>query len=181
PLPAGEGDDLSALNFSGGSTGAPKAVMLRHRNLLTVAQSTIAGFEIGSAAVFLNVRPLWPIAQVIVMSHLFAGAAVVLGGRFDPEALGTWIKRSGVTRMSLVPTQLVRWLDHLRPDDPKLERLQAIYVGGSRIWPQVFERAFVALGPRIGTLYGMTEAPVTSYLPPRSLDVDAESRNRLMD
>src|SRR5205085_12352852 len=31
------------------------------------------------------------------------------------------------------------------------------------------------------TLYGMTEAPVTSYLPPRSLDVDAESRNRLMD
>src|SRR5205085_11759013 len=29
PLPAGEGDDLSALNFSGGPTGPPKAVMLR--------------------------------------------------------------------------------------------------------------------------------------------------------
>ena len=181
PLPECAGDDLATLNFSGGTTGAPKAVMLRHRNLLTVAQSTIAGFEIDSAAVFLNVRPLWPIAQVIVMSHLFAGAAVVLGGRFDPEALGARIARSGVTRTSLVPTQLVRWLDHLPPDDPRLARLQAIYVGGSRIWPQVFERAFAAFGPRIGTLYGMTEAPVTSYLPPRSLEVDAERRNRLME
>ena len=33
---------LATLNFSGGTTGAPKAVMLRHRNLMTVAQNTIA-------------------------------------------------------------------------------------------------------------------------------------------
>src|SRR5262245_62787971 len=33
PLPDGDGDDLATLNFSGGTTGAPKAVMLRHRNL----------------------------------------------------------------------------------------------------------------------------------------------------
>jgi acyl-CoA synthetase (AMP-forming)/AMP-acid ligase II len=130
PLPECEGDDLATLNFSGGTTGAPKAVMLRHRNLLTVAQSAIAGFEIGGATVFLNVRPLWPIAQVIVMSHLFAGATVVLGGRFDPEAIAVRIMRWGVTRTSLVPTQLVRWLDHVSPDDQRLVRLQAIYVGG---------------------------------------------------
>ncbi len=30
-------------------------------------------------------------------------------------------------------------------------------------------------------LYGMTEAPVTCYLPPRSLDTDAERRARLME
>ena len=89
PLPEGDGDDLATLNFSGGTTGAPKAVMLRHRNLMTVAQNTIQGFDIASDAVFLNVRPLWPIAQVILMSHLFAGATVVLGGRFDPDRLAT--------------------------------------------------------------------------------------------
>ena len=38
PLPDGDGDDLATLNFSGGTTGAPKAVMLRHRNLMTVAR-----------------------------------------------------------------------------------------------------------------------------------------------
>src|SRR5712671_1124530 len=176
PLPERNGDELATLNFSGGTTGAPKAIMLRHRNLLTVAQEMIAGFDIGPDAVFLNVRPLWPIAQVIVMSHLFAGATVVLGGRSDPEQLAERINETGATRTSLVPTQLVRWLDHLNGHDGALARLQAIYVGGSRIPPAVFERALSLIGPRIGVIYGMTEAPVTCYLPPQSLATGASSR-----
>jgi acyl-CoA synthetase (AMP-forming)/AMP-acid ligase II len=180
PLAEAAGDDLATLNFSGGTTGAPKATMLRHRNLLTVVQHTIAGFDIGSDAVFLNVRPLWPIAQVILMSHLFAGATVVLGSRFDPEQLAARIKQTGATRTSLVPTQLVRWLDYLPNRAPKLAALQAIYVGGSRIPPTVFEQALAVIGPRIGVLYGLTEAPVTCYMPPRTLAVDAD-RRRLME
>jgi acyl-CoA synthetase (AMP-forming)/AMP-acid ligase II len=177
----GSGDDLATLNFSGGTTGAPKAVMLRHRNLMTVAQNTIKGFEIGDDAVFLNVRPLWPIAQVILMSHLFAGATVVLGGRADPDRLAGLIGETGATRTSLVPTQLVRWIDHLSVRDAGLPHLEAIYVGGSRIPAQVFEAALDRLGPRIGVLYGMTEAPICSYLTPRSLDADQGRRARLME
>jgi acyl-CoA synthetase (AMP-forming)/AMP-acid ligase II len=179
PLPEGDGDDLATLNFSGGTTGAPKAVMLRHRNLMAVAHNTMHGFEIGSDAIFLNVRPLWPIAQVILMSHLFARATVVLGGRSDPDQLAALIQQSGATRTSLVPTQLVRWLDHVRADDSRLARLQAVYVGGSRIPLPVFERALDLLGPRIGVLYGMTEAPVTCHLPPQRLAKKSE-RPRLM-
>jgi acyl-CoA synthetase (AMP-forming)/AMP-acid ligase II len=179
--PPGGGDDLATLNFSGGTTGAPKAVMLRHRNLMTVAQNTIRAFEIGDHAVFLNLRPLWPIAQVILMSHLFAGATVVLGGRADPDRLAGLIEKTSATRMSLVPTQLVRWIDHLAARDAGLSRLEAIYVGGSRIPAPVFEAALDRLGPRIGVLYGMTEAPICSYLMPRSLDTDPSRRARLME
>jgi acyl-CoA synthetase (AMP-forming)/AMP-acid ligase II len=179
-LPEHHSNDIATLNFSGGTTGAPKAVMLRHRHLMTVAQNTIHGFEISGDAVFLNVRPLWPIAQVILMSHLFAGATVVLGGRSDPDQLAPLIQQTGATRTSLVPTQLVRWLDHLCADDSRLARLQAVYVGGSRIPLPVFERALDLLGPRIGVLYGMTEAPVTCYLPPHCLAPQAD-RARLME
>ncbi len=179
PAPEGRGEDLATLNFSGGTTGAPKATMLRHRNLATVARNTIRGFDIGSAGVFLNVRPLWPIAQVILMSHLFAGATVVLR-RFDPERFATLVEATGATRASLVPTQLVRCLEHLQARDRRLDRLQAIYVGGSRIPPSTFERALELVGPKIGVLYGLTEAPVTCYLPPQSLAADAEHRSRLM-
>ena len=176
PLPDGDGEELATLNFSGGTTGAPKAAMLRHRNLVAVARNTIAGFEIDSGCVFLNVRPLWPIAQVILMSHLFAGATVVLR-RFDPDRFATLVYETGATRTSLVPTQLVRCLDHLRPRDARLARLQAIYVGGSRIPPDIFERALAIIGPKIGVLYGLTEAPVTCYLPPSSL---AAEKDRLI-
>jgi acyl-CoA synthetase (AMP-forming)/AMP-acid ligase II len=168
PRPDGNCDDLATLNFSGGTTGAPKAVMLRHRNLMAVAANTIQGFDIASETVFLNVRPLWPIAQVILMSHLFAGATVVLGGRFDAERLAAMIDNSGATRASLVPTQLVRWIEHLQPQD-RMPMLEAIYVGGSRIPSAAFERALDLVGPRIGVLYGMTEAPVCCYLRPREL------------
>jgi acyl-CoA synthetase (AMP-forming)/AMP-acid ligase II len=167
PLPCGEGEDLASLNFSGGTTGAPKAAMLCHRNLVSVAHNTIRGFSIGSECTFLNVRPLWPIAQVILMSHLFAGATVALG-RFDPQHLTATIAQTGATRTSLVPTQLVRWLDHLQANEHRLDRLEAIYVGGSRIPPAMFERALELIGPKIGVLYGLTEAPVTCYLPPKS-------------
>jgi len=169
PPPEGDGDDLATLNFTGGTTGAPKAAMLRHRNLMAVARNTIHGFGIGGDSVFLNVRPLWPIAQVILMSHLFAGATVVLR-RFDPERFALLIQQAGATRTSLVPTQLLRCLDHLRPGDERLRRLQAIHVGGSRIPPVVFERTLEIIGPRIGVLYGLTEAPITCYLPPQALD-----------
>jgi acyl-CoA synthetase (AMP-forming)/AMP-acid ligase II len=169
PPPEGDGDDLATLNFTGGTTGAPKAAMLRHRNLMAVARNTIHGFGIGGDSVFLNVRPLWPIAQVILMSHLFAGATVVLR-RFDPERFALLIQQAGATRTSLVPTQLLRCLDHVRPGDERLQRLQAIHVGGSRIPPVVFERTLEIIGPRIGVLYGLTEAPITCYLPPQALD-----------
>jgi acyl-CoA synthetase (AMP-forming)/AMP-acid ligase II len=178
PLPGGDGDELASLNFSGGTTGAPKAAMLQHRNLVTVAHHTVDGFGIDGDSVFLNLRPLWPIAQVILMSHLFAGATVVLR-RFDPDGFATLVHQTGATRTSLVPTQLVRCLDHLRARDDRLERLQAIHVGGSRIPPAVFERALELLGPRIGVLYGLTEAPVSTYLSPHALEPRAE-RGRLI-
>jgi acyl-CoA synthetase (AMP-forming)/AMP-acid ligase II len=180
PFADGDGDDLATLNFSGGTTGAPKAIMLRHRNLATVARNTIRGFEIDQTCVFLSIRPLWPIAQLILMSYLLAGATVVLR-RFDPERFAALVHDTGATRTSLVPTQLVRCLEHLQVHDRRLDRLQAVHVGGSRIPPNVFERALDVLGPKIGVLYGLTEAPVTCYLPPRDLDTDgAAQRNRLM-
>lgn len=174
---AGDGDELATLNFSGGTTGAPKAIMLRHRNLMAVTQNNIAGFDIRDGAVFLNLRPLWPIAQIILMSYLFAGGTVVLGERFEPRDFSALVARTGATRTSLVPTQLVRILDRLRPDDPRLARLEAIHVGGSGIPTAVFERALALLGPKIGVLYGLTEAPVTCYLPPDRLAHTEKRRN----
>jgi acyl-CoA synthetase (AMP-forming)/AMP-acid ligase II len=175
PPPAVDDDSLATLNFSGGTTGAPKAIMLRHRNLAAVARTTAQGFAVPGDAVFLNMRPLWPIAQVVLMSHLHAGATVVLR-RFTPERWADEVAAAGATRTSLVPTQLLRCLDHVAPDDPRLRRLQTIYVGGSRIPPAIFEQALAKLGPRIGVLYGLTEAPVTCYLPPEDLKVDGAQR-----
>jgi acyl-CoA synthetase (AMP-forming)/AMP-acid ligase II len=72
----------------------------------------------------------------------------------------------------------VRWVEHLTPQD-RLPKLEAIYVGGSRIPSAVFERALDLVGARIGVLYGMTEAPICCYLPPSELA--AGDRVRLIE
>lgn len=178
---SGDADDLASLNFSGGTTGSPKAIMLKHRNLFAVAQNSIPGFDARPEAVFLNVRPLWPVAQVIMLTYLMAGARIVLGGRFDAERFPELVARAGITSTSLVPTQLVRCLDHLRAGDPRLAMLESVHVGGSRISPPVFERALELFGPRIGVLYGLTEAPVTCYLRAERLTGETRTAVRLME
>lgn len=169
PFEGGDAEDLATLNFSGGTTGKPKAIMLRHRNLAAVLQNTIQGFSIGPEDVFFNIRPLWPIAQLVMFSHLAAGCTVVLGGRFRAETFADEVAASGATRSSLVPTQLVRILPYLTPDDPRLARLHTIVLGGSRLPPAEFEAALALIGPRLGVLYGMTEAPISTFLPPAAL------------
>jgi acyl-CoA synthetase (AMP-forming)/AMP-acid ligase II len=140
--------------------------MLRHRNLMAVATNTIQGFEIASETVFLNAAAR-PIAQVILMSHLFAGATVVLGPRFDAERFSAMIDVRAVPRGH-------RWCRRSSCGGSSICGRRT----GCRSWKRSMwaDRAFPPrcssahsdlVGPRIGVLYGMTEAPVCCYLRPQ--------------
>ncbi len=177
PLPPADGDDLATLNFSGGTTGAPKAAMLRQRNLLAVGAQRHRRFRDHRGRPFPQCAP----ALADRAGHPDVASP---GGRdgdpaagFDPERLA----RAGRAR-PVPPAR--RWC---RPSSCAASiicvramrgsrALQAIYVGGSRIPPDVFARALDLIGPRIGVLYGLTEAPVTCYLPPRALADEAPAR-----
>ena len=172
--------DLASLNYTGGTTGAPKGVMLSQGNICAIVQNALLGRPIGGGDVFLNMRPLWPIAAISVLFHLIGGARIVLGGRFEPEAFLARAQRHRVTRSSLVPTQLVRLLDSSDPRAYDLSALVSIDMGAAKVADEMFERAFEALGPRIAVLYGLTEASWTCYLPPQLLDDTPERRARLM-
>jgi acyl-CoA synthetase (AMP-forming)/AMP-acid ligase II len=118
----------------------------------------------------LNMRPLWPIAAVIVAAHLAAGGTVVLGGSFEPARFVAELRRWGAGSSSLVPTHLVRLLRDANPGElAALGALRAIDVGGAAIAPETFAAAVDALGPKIGVLYGLTEAPWSCYQPPGDL------------
>ena len=64
----------------------------------------------GPGDVMVNMRPLWPIAAVIVLAHLAAGGAVVLGGRFEPARMVSLLEEYRAAATSMVPTHLVRLL-----------------------------------------------------------------------
>ncbi len=159
-------ESIASLNYTGGTTGEPKAVMVPHRAFASAALAIGAGQPVHPTDIFLNLRPLWPIAGVVVTAHLAGGAAIVLGGRYEPRKFLQLCEQYRATVSSLVPTTLLRLLDQEDPRAFDLTALRAINMGGSATPPDVFERAIAAFGPKIGVLYGLTEGPWTNYLRP---------------
>ena len=172
---------LASLNYTGGTSGEPKAVMLSHGNLRAIVQNIVmaraVGSGIGPGDVMVNMRPLWPIAAVVVLAHLAAGGTVVLGGRFEPARLVALLEQHRAAATSMVPTHLVRLLRDCEPSTLRaLTALRAVDMGAAAVPLDTFEQALDAFGPKIGVLYGLTEASWSCYQPPSALDVPPEIR-----
>ena len=168
---------LASLNYTGGSSGAPKAVMLSHANLRAILQNVAMVRGMGPGDTMVNMRPLWPIAAVIVLAHLSAGGTVVLGGRFEPQRLVSLLAKYRAAATTLVPTHLVRIVRDCPAEQLRsLTALRSINIGAAAVPLDVFEQALAAFGPKIGILYGLTEASWSCYQPPAMLDVAAEQR-----
>jgi acyl-CoA synthetase (AMP-forming)/AMP-acid ligase II len=176
---------LASLNYTGGTSGEPKAVMLSHGNLRAIVQNIVmaraAGAGIGPGDVMVNMRPLWPIAAVIVLAHLAAGGTVVLGGRFEPSRMVALLNEYRAAATSMVPTHLVRLLRDCPPASLRaLNALRAVDMGAASVPLETFEQALDAFGPKIGVLYGLTEASWSCYQPPSALDVSPDLRKARM-
>jgi acyl-CoA synthetase (AMP-forming)/AMP-acid ligase II len=172
---------LASLNYTGGTSGQPKAVMLSHGNLRAIVQNIVMARGMGPGDVMVNVRPLWPIAAIIVLAHLAAGGTVVLGGRFEPVRMVALLDQYGAAATSMVPTHLVRVLRDCPPSQLRaLTKLRSIDIGAASIPSETFEQAIDAFGPKIGVLYGLTEASWSCYQPPSMLDAAPGIRERRM-
>ena len=177
---AGRGK-LASLNYTGGTSGEPKAVMLSHGNLRAAVQNIVMARGMGPNDVMVNMRPLWPIAGIIVLAHLAAGGTVVLGGRFDASRMVSLLQEHRAAATSMVPTHLVRVLRDCPPSSLRaLDALRSIDIGAASVPPETFEQALDAFGPKIGVLYGLTEASWSCYQPPSALDAPPEIRRARM-
>lgn len=162
-------DDIAALNYTGGTTGVPKAVVHTHGSYSAILQNIVMVRREWTGDLMLNVRPLWPIAAISLLAHLLQGGTVILAAQFEPQAFMQWVARYQPSCTSLVPTHLVRLLRALPEDVSPLSSLACIEVGAAAIPHELLSRAVAALGSVLSTIYGLTEAPWTCYRSPALL------------
>ncbi|VCU68599.1 Long-chain-fatty-acid--CoA ligase [Pigmentiphaga humi] len=165
PPPACMPDDVAALNYTGGTTGAPKAVVHTHASYSAVLRNIVAVRSPWTGDLMLNMRPLWPIAAVLQLAHLLQGGTLILGGNFEPVRFIELVERYRPTCTSLVPTHLVRILKHWPAGRPACS-LTCIEVGAAAMPPALLQQAVDAFGPVFSVIYGLTEAPWSCYRPP---------------
>ncbi len=162
--PAPDPDAIAILLFTSGTTGAPKAAVLRHRHLFSYIVGSVAfgGAAVDDAAL-VSVPPYHIAGMASIASSVYAGRRIVQLESFSPE---TWIaaaRDESVTNAMVVPTMLVRIVDALEASgDVALPHLRAIAYGGSKMPLPVIERAMELL-PDTGftNAYGLTETTST--------------------
>ena len=182
PAPAGGRqvgpDEIAVLLYTSGTTGEPKAAVLRHRHLSAYVTSMVEFMASGGDhAALVSVPPYHVAAVITLLTSLYGGRRLVFLPQFDPQR---WVELAideGITHAFVVPTMLGRILDVLEARGEKLPGLLHLAYGGGRMPVPVVERA-LALLPTVGFVnaYGLTETAATiSMIRPEDLRAAFES------
>jgi long-chain acyl-CoA synthetase len=156
--PAG---DLALLQYTGGTTGVSKGVMLTHRNLLANVEQVRAWFpdadpgrEVMMAALpFFHVYGL----TVCLLLGVRIGAALVLMPRFDLDAVLAAIDRHRPTLFPGVPTMYVAINNAVEKGGHDLSSIKACLSGAAPLPMEVAERFERFSGGRLVEGYGLSE------------------------
>lgn len=165
PLPEPE-QDIAVLLFTSGTTGEPKAAVLRHANLTSYVMSTVEllGADEDEAAL-VSVPPYHIAGLSAILSSAYAGRRIVYLPAFTAQDWVATAAREGITHAMVVPTMLDRILDEMARTGETLPALRALSYGGGRMPEPVIARALEAL-PQVGFVnaYGLTETSSTVAL-----------------
>lgn len=156
-------EDVAVLLFTSGTTGEPKAAMLRHRHLTSYILGTVEFLGCGEDEAQLVSVPPYHIAGVsAILSSLFSGRRIVYQPEFDPEGWVRLVVDEGVTHAMVVPTMLGRVLDCIERTGAYPQTLRHLSYGGGRMPVEVIERAMDLL-PHVDFVnaYGLTETSST--------------------
>ena len=155
--------DIAVLLFTSGTTGEPKAAILRHRNLTSYVISTVEflGSEDGEAAL-VSVPPYHIAGVSAILTGVYSGRRILHLDAFTPEAWVATAAAEGITHAMVVPTMLGRILDVLETTGETLPEMRAISYGGGRMPLPTIERAMNLL-PHVdfANAYGLTETSST--------------------
>ena len=163
--------DMAAILYTSGSTGAPKGVVLSHRNLVAGAASVASYLELQACDRLLAVLPLSFDAGFSQLTTAFqVGACVVLMNYLLPRDVVAAVAREGITGITAVPPLYMQLCTVEWPQEVG-ERLRFFANTGGRM-PLPTLQALRARMPKAlpYLMYGLTEAFRSTFLPPGEVD-----------
>lgn len=163
-------NDLANLQYTGGTTGKPKGVMLTHYNLVA---NTIQG-----RAWMYNVRegegkmvgalPFFHVYGMTVAMNfsIYNGGSMLIVPRFDPKEVMELIQKEKGTYFPGAPTMYIAIINHPEVKNYDISSITACLSGSAPLPLEVQNRFEELTGGRLVEGYGLSEAsPVTHANP----------------
>ena len=165
-IEAAEGGESVAVQlFTSGTTGKPKAAILRHENLVSYILGSVEFMAADEEQANLVTVPPYHIAGIsAVLSSFYAGRRIVQLPNFSPEQWVELCESQSVSNAFVVPTMLSRVMEHIEGLEvkPALTSLKAVAYGGGKMPINIIKLALIAF-PHVNftNAYGLTETSST--------------------
>jgi long-chain acyl-CoA synthetase len=163
-------ETLAVLQYTGGTTGAPKGAMLTHANLTTNARQIRMWFPFlaGGSERLLIPLPFSHITGITVCMTfaVLLAAELMVVPRFAPEEALALLRQRRPTFFGGVPTIFIALLmtNAMTPGDWK--SVKAILCGGAPLPPDVLSKFESVSGEKVRQIYGSTElSPAATIMP----------------
>jgi len=161
--------DPVMLQYTSGTTGNPKGVLLRHRSLVNVARLTMEFVGVPEGAVAVNPLPMFHTAACVIgtLGPLWVGGTEVLVERFVPQPVLDLLRRERADVLFFVPAVLGALLESQRSADQEPPQVKIVMGGAATVPAPMIEAAEVIFGASVTNLFGQTElAPVLTATRP---------------
>lgn len=159
-------DDLFMIQYTSGTSGHPKGVMITHGNITWNTMNCIIDSNITTEAVALVMAPMFHSGSLnmVVLPTFIKGGHSLVEARFDSGRALELIETERVTYFFGVASMYVELMQHPAWAGTDLSSLEQLSTGGQGM-PEAMLRRLESRGLRVANGYGLTEAsPGLTYL-----------------
>ncbi|CAM5201880.1 Long-chain acyl-CoA synthetase OS=Ureibacillus acetophenoni OX=614649 GN=SAMN05877842_102424 PE=4 SV=1 [Ureibacillus acetophenoni] len=159
-------EDLALLQYTGGTTGFPKGVMLTHRNLIANTKMADAWLYkcVEGEEVVLGMLPFFHVygMTTVLLLTVMKNNKMVLIPKFDVETALKAIDKQKPTLFPGAPTMYIGLLNHPNLSKYNLSSIKACISGSAPLPVEVQDKFEEVTGGKLVEGYGLTEtSPVT--------------------
>ncbi len=156
---SGNPHDVVQMQYTSGTTGFPKAVMLTHYNLINQSHVACTRGDLRGDERYVTAMPYFHIAGSLgaIVYSIYLGCTLIPMTTFDPGKQLELFDQEKGTFTFAVPTMLVAMLNHPRFAEFDLSSLRNIFTGATPVPVVLMEQIKEKIGADCAIVFGMTE------------------------